>query len=225
MEAKLNAPLRKIAYDRFKNRLFDRTLSPGSFVSQRELCDVLDSPMGAVREALKRLEAEGLVSLLPQRGIQIIQLNVRFVNEAFQFRMIVEQEGARKMAHAPNEPLLEDLYHRTSELKARVEAGDRMDNGLGEEGLRIDLELHSALIANLENSLISDSYQNIDDRVRLIRMNSRFGRDRLAVAMGEHLSIISALRQGDQERSLAALTGHISTSWRRALGDDNMVFP
>ena len=217
-------PSRKIAYDRFKNRLFDRTLSSGSFVTQRELCDILESPMGAVREALKRLEAEGLVNLLPQRGIQIIKLDVRFVNEAYQIRMIFEQEAVRKMASAPKEPFLEDLYNRTSEMKARAEMQDWIDGDLGAEGLKIDLDLHDALIANLENTLISDSYQKIDDRVRLIRMNSKFNRDRLVDAMSEHLAIISALLQADEKQSLTALTNHISTSWRRALGDKDAVF-
>lgn len=220
----MNVPSRKIAYDRFKNRLFDRTLSSGSFVTQRELCDILESPMGAVREALKRLEAEGLVNLLPQRGIQIIKLDVRFVNEAYQIRMIFEQEAVRKMASAPNEPFLEDLYNRTSEMKARAEMQDWIDGDLGAEGLKIDLDLHDALIANLENTLISDSYQKIDDRVRLIRMNSKFNRDRLIDAMSEHLAIISALLQADEKQSLTALTNHISTSWRRALGDKDAVF-
>ena len=220
----MNVPSRKIAYDRFKNRLFDRTLSPGSFVTQRELCDILESPMGAVREALKRLEAEGLVNLLPQRGIQIIKLDVRFVNEAYQIRMIFEQEAVRKMASAPKEPFLEDLYNRTSEMKARAEMQDWIDGDLGAEGLKIDLDLHDALIANLENTLISDSYQKIDDRVRLIRMNSKFNRDRLIDAMSEHLAIISALLQADEKQSLTALTNHISTSWRRALGDKDAVF-
>ena len=221
----MNVPSRKIAYDRFKNRLFDRTLSSGSFVTQRELCDILESPMGAVREALKRLEAEGLVNLLPQRGIQIIKLDVRFVNEAYQIRMIFEQEAVRKMASAPKEPFLEDLYNRTSEMKARAEMQDWIDGDLGAEGLKIDLDLHDALIANLENTLISDSYQKIDDRVRLIRMNSKFNRDRLIDAMSEHLAIISALLQADEKQSLTALTNHISTSWRRALGDKDAVFP
>ena len=180
--------------------------------------------MGAVREALKRLEAEGLVNLLPQRGSQIIKLDVRFVNEAYQIRMIFEQEAVRKMASAPKEPFLEDLYNRTSEMKARAEMQDWIDGDLGAEGLKIDLDLHDALIANLENTLISDSYQKIDDRVRLIRMNSKFNRDRLIDAMSEHLAIISALLQADEKQSLTALTNHISTSWRRALGDKDAVF-
>src|SRR6187399_164562 len=69
--------MREVAYDRFKVELFKRNLAPGQFVSQVELCELLDVPLGPTREALKRLEAESLVRLIPQRGIQIADIGVR----------------------------------------------------------------------------------------------------------------------------------------------------
>lgn len=212
-------PLRQVAYERFKNRLFDRTLSPGSFVTQRQLCDVLESPMGAVREALKRLEAEGLINLLPQRGVQIADINMRFINEAFQFRLVIEQEAARKMARAPKVEQLKTILERTQSLRDNVAAATTEHDELLEEGLQIDLDLHIALVANFGNSLMTDTYQNIEDRVRLIRLNGAYSIGRLGVAMEEHIAIIEALLAGDQEASAEALRAHLTTSWRRALGE------
>ena len=63
--------LREKAYARFQLRLFDGDLKPGQFVSQRELCAVVDMKIGPVRDALKQLQAEALVKVIPQRGIQI----------------------------------------------------------------------------------------------------------------------------------------------------------
>lgn len=57
------AALRHIACDAFRERLFDRTLKPGEIVTLRQLCEVPESPVGAVREAFKRLESEGLIRL------------------------------------------------------------------------------------------------------------------------------------------------------------------
>lgn len=213
----MNPPLRLVAYDRFKSRLFDRTLSAGKFVTQRELCDLLDSPMGAVREALKRLEAEGLLHILPQRGVQIADVNVRFINEAFQFRLLIEQEAMRRMARAPDVALLMQFRNRTSDIMSRASSLSDKDISILEDGLRIDLDFHLALVANFENSLIRHTYQAIEDRVRLIRLNSSYKPHRLAVAMAEHLEIIDALLAGDEEASVAALGAHLTTSWRRAL--------
>ncbi len=66
------------------------TSCPGQFVSQGELCELLDVPLGPTREALKRLEAESLVRLIPQRGIQIADIGVTLIHEAFEFRTVLE---------------------------------------------------------------------------------------------------------------------------------------
>ena len=218
----MNSPLRLVAYERFKSRLFDRTLSPGAFVTQRELCELLDSPMGAVREALKRLEAEGLINLLPQRGVQITEINLRLINEAFQFRLLIEREAVRCMARSPDIPLLREIEKRTTDIADRASAQSATDDSLLDDGLRVDLDLHVSLVAGFENSLIRDTYQSIEDRVRLIRLNGIYRPARLERAMTEHLQIIDALLSGNQTESVEALTAHLTTSWRRALGNEEI---
>ena len=219
----MNVPLRQVAYERFKGRLFDGSLSPGAFVTQKELCQLLDSPMGAVREALKRLEAEGLINLLPQRGIQIADINLRFINEAFQFRLLIEKEAVRRMARSPDVPLLKELRARTLSILDRASAQADDDDSLLEDGLRVDLDLHVSLVAGFENSLIRDTYQAIEDRVRLIRLNGTYQPARLELAMREHLQIIDALLSGDEAQSAEALAAHLTTSWRRSLGNGEIV--
>src|SRR5581483_9745352 len=90
--------MRELAYERFKMELFRRNLQPGQFVSQGELCALLDVPLGPTREALKRLEAESLVRLIPQRGIQITQIGVQLIHEAFEFRTVLELAAVRRFA-------------------------------------------------------------------------------------------------------------------------------
>ncbi|MDX0491384.1 FCD domain-containing protein [Sinorhizobium medicae] len=218
----MSAPLRQIAYENFKNRLFDRTLIPGRFLSQRELCDILESPMGAVREALKRLEAEGLINILPQRGVQITDINLSLINEAFQFRLLIEQEAARKMAGSPNRAELAELRERTQNIRSRAERADASDQTYRKDGLEVDLALHDMLVAHFDNSLISGTHRIIQDRVRLIRSNKNYTTSRLVDAMSEHLAIIDALLATDENAAVAALKSHLTTSWRRALGHEDL---
>lgn len=208
--------LRTMAHTRFRESLFSQKLKPGQFVSQRELSDLLDVPMGAIREALKRLEAEGLIRLIAQRGVQITDVNVTFVNEAFEFRIVIEVEAVRRIARAPNVEMLTDLRARTQDIidKSFSDPSD----GLMQEGLDVDLELHEHLLSAFANSLIRESYQLLADRIRLIRLNSQYTMDRLRVAMREHLEIIDALLAGDQDTAIASVRSHLKTSWRRSLG-------
>ena len=65
--------LRADVYDQLKDRLFAGELRSGQFVSQRELTALLGATLNPVREALRKLEAEGLINVYAQRGIQIVE--------------------------------------------------------------------------------------------------------------------------------------------------------
>lgn len=212
----MTEPLRTMAYARFRESLFDRRLKPGQFVSQRELSELLDVPMGAIREALKRLEADGLISLIAQRGVQIADVNVAFINDAFEFRIMIETEAVRRNAEAPDVERLTDLRSRTQQIIDQTR--DAPSDDLMQAGLQIDLELHEFLVSVFTNSLIRQSYQQLEDKVRLIRLNGTYTVDRLRAAMHEHLDIIDALLAGDEQAAMASLNAHLTTSWRRSLG-------
>lgn len=68
MNAPLPQTLRARAYENFRQQILHARVRPGQFVSQRELMQLLDMPLGAVRELIPRLEAEGLLRTVPQRA-------------------------------------------------------------------------------------------------------------------------------------------------------------
>lgn len=213
-----NPPLRDVAYSRFRECLFKSKLSPGQFVSQRQLCDLLDMPMGAVREALKRLEVDGLVVVLAQRGIQVRDVNVRLINEAFYFRLMIERDAARQFAVTGERRQLTQFADRTQSLIDRAHVA--IDGALLDEALEVDMALHRTLVEGLDNSIILDTYRVLEDKIRLIRMNRRYTKGRLVIGMEEHLGIIKALLSGDAELAEKALEIHLKTSWRRSLGPE-----
>jgi DNA-binding GntR family transcriptional regulator len=67
----------------------------GSFVTQRELAQLACMPLGAIREMIPRVEAEGLLRSIPQRGLQVAHLDVAMVRDAFHLREIIEVEAIR----------------------------------------------------------------------------------------------------------------------------------
>jgi DNA-binding GntR family transcriptional regulator len=205
-----------MAYARFRESLFDQRLKPGQFVSQRELSELLDMPMGAIREALKRLEADGLINLIAQRGVQIADVNVAFINEAFEFRILIETEAARRSANAPDREKLNGIRAKTRQIIDQ--SGKTASDDLMQAGLQVDLELHEFLVSVFTNSLIRQSHQQLEDKVRLIRMNGTYTIDRLRAAMLEHLDIIDALLTGNEQAAVSSLNAHLKTSWRRSLG-------
>jgi DNA-binding GntR family transcriptional regulator len=208
--------LREEAYERFKQRLFAGDLRPGQFVSQRELADLIGLGSGPVREALKRLEAEALVNLIPQRGIQIADVNVDLIRNAFQLRVILESAAARHYAVHASDAELGALERRTREVMER--AGRHRDRRTLDEAMRVDWDLHNAMVDSLGNEIISEVHRVNADKIRLIRLNRQYTFDRVVPAMEEHLAIILALKARDAEAAVTALARHLDVARRRALG-------
>src|SRR4029079_7398194 len=134
--------MREVAYDRFKVELFKRNLAPGQFVSQVELCELLDVPLGPTREALKRLEAENLVRLIPQRGIQIADIGVTLIHEAFEFRTILETAAIRRFVKTADDATIAGLERITTEVLTRLDGGSNTDPRLLDAALSVDWGMH-----------------------------------------------------------------------------------
>ena len=92
-------------------------------MSQGELCELLDVPLGPTREALKRLEAESLVRLIPQRGIQIADIGVTLIHEAFEFRAVIELAAMRRFVATASDETLDELERNTTEILRRLDGG------------------------------------------------------------------------------------------------------
>ena len=89
----INQSLRARAYENFRQQILQANVQPGQFVSQRELMQLLDMPLGAVRELIPRLEAEGLLRTVPQRGLQIAHVDLKLIHNAFQLRAMLERDA------------------------------------------------------------------------------------------------------------------------------------
>jgi DNA-binding GntR family transcriptional regulator len=209
--------MREVAYERFKVQLFKRNLVPGQFVSQGELCELLDVPLGPTREALKRLEAESLVRLIPQRGIQIADIGVRLIREAFEFRTILELAAVRRFALTADDATLLQLERSTRAVLERMASGDEPDGKLIDVALQVDWGMHNLMIEAIGNHILINAHQQNFDKIRMIRLHGRSPRF-LPLALEEHLAVIKALKRRDPEAAASALQRHLAAAERRALG-------
>lgn len=214
---KAKSLMREVAYERFKAQLFKRNLVPGQFVSQGELCALLDVPLGPTREALKRLEAESLVRLIPQRGIQIADIGVTLIREAFEFRTILETAAVRRFAETADDATLARIEEETRAMMERLAPGNVADPRLLDQALQVDWRLHDLMMESMGNRILINAHQQNFDKIRMIRLHGRSPRY-LPLAMEEHLVIIGALRRRDPDAAAAALAAHLGAAQRRALG-------
>ena len=209
--------LRWQAYDRFQQQLLAARIRPGQFVSQRELAALTGLPLGAIREVIPRLEAEGLLRTVPQRGLQIANVDVRLVRNAFQLRAILEKEAAAQFAVTVTDAQLDALERAHRDVVAQAARG--VTAALLDHAQAVDWGLHDMMIDALGNEIVSAIYRVNSLRIRLIRLDRvTLTADSLAPAMDEHLALLAALRTRDPRRAVAAIEAHLTHARNRALG-------
>jgi len=208
--------LRERAYDAFTEHLLRSEIKPGQFVTQRELVALTGQPLGAIRELIPRLEAEGLIITVPQRGLQILPLDIGLIRNAFQFRLILEREAVSSFSQTASDAALEDIENAHRSIVASAENG--VTDALVAQAQQVDREFHERIVDDLNNDIISKAYRVNWIKVRLIRQSETSLDEELVVpVMHEHLAIIAAMKRRDPAAAVEAAVAHIMNARARAL--------
>ncbi|MGR3804188.1 GntR family transcriptional regulator [Marinibacterium profundimaris] len=208
--------VRQTGYELFQDALLDGRLKPGQLVSQRDLVDLLNLSIGALRELLPRLQAEGLVVVMPQRGIQILSIDLPMIRDAFQMRAALEREAVLfAVRRMPDETLAAQReLHETILTEIRTAPSD---DSL-QRGQDIDSGFHQALIQATGNELMMQAYNINFIRIRLIKLDRiRLNRDILPTAFAEHFAIIEGILSRDPVTAMQAMDAHIAHARDRAM--------
>lgn len=217
VRAAADAPSGKqAAYDGFQNALMSGRLRPGQVVSQREMTGMLGVSVGALRELLPRLESEGLLTVMPQRGIQITAISLPMIHDAFQLRAAFEREATMSAVRTLPDTVLAGQRALHVDTMKRIET-DATAEVLA-EGQEIDSGFHRLLIENTGNELLVNAYNVNTIRIRLINLDRiMLNSDVLPAAFSDHLAIIDAILARNAGASVAAMDAHIHNARRRAV--------
>ena len=203
-------------YQAFQVALLDGRLRPGQLASQKELGAMLGLSVGALREILPRLQAEGLVNVQPKRGIQIPAIDLPMIRNAFQMRAALEREA---VLHAVRKLPDEALLAQRAAHEAVLEGLSQRDGAtVPQEGQNVDAGLHNLLIENTENALLQQAYEINNIRIRLIKLDRiKLTLATLPEAFADHLAIIDAILMRDATKAAAAMDQHIANARTRAM--------
>ena len=201
------------AYERFTEQILSGGIRAGQFVTQRELTELLDTPLGSVREMIPRLEAGGLVKTVPQRGLQIAPVDLKLIRNAFQIRGMIERESVSGFVRTASDAVLRAIEVSHEDILQRSRSG-RVTKRLLLDAQMVDWGFHQTMVDALGNEIISEVYRVNSLRIRLISLEHSM---LLEQAMQEHLRLISALRQRDADRARQLLDAHIESARNRVL--------
>lgn len=206
-------------YESVVDAIIRRRLKPGEFVTQRQLVEISQMPLGSVREAIPRLEADGIFTSTRQRGLQIASVSPSFIRNAYQLRVAIEKEAfAILLAHAPDE-LIDRL--KAEHLNILDRLSEQVSDSLIEEAQQTDWSLHDQAIDFLQNDVMAEVYRVNTIKIRMaIQPQLRITAGNLARVMNEHMAILDGLKARDLPATMAALERHLRNSRALALGQE-----
>lgn len=204
------------AYDLFQHVLMSGRLRPGQMVSQRALVEMLNLSIGALRELLPRLQAEGLVEVLPQRGILIPAIDLAMIRNTFQMRAAFEREAVMQAVKEMPNSVLDN--QRRLHIEVLEEVKQSPTEALLEHCQEIDFSFHDLLISATENDLLQNAYNINSIRMRLIKLDRiKLNELILPQAFGDHIAIIDAIKSRDVGGAIEAMDRHVHNARERAL--------
>jgi DNA-binding GntR family transcriptional regulator len=208
----VDAPLAHQAHQALITALRGGQIRGGAFLSMAMLVDILALPLAAVREAVKLAEAGGLVTVLPKRGVVVMDAGPEITRECLEVRAIFDAEGARRLIEG-NVPLpLSRL--RDDHESLRDEALKAVTPDVQRRAILTDLSLHDALASGVGLKLAQRIYDDNRNRIAIIQNQRPFLADRIVSAMEEHLAIITALENRDADAAVGAIGDHLTNTLR-----------
>lgn len=178
-------PLYEEVAEQLRQRIFGRLLEPGSWIDELKLCGELGISRTPMREALKVLAVEGLVTMRPRRGAYVTEMSERDVREAYQLLALLESDAAARVAERATSAELTELQTLHAQLEAAI--GER------ERFFALNEAFHLRLLELEGNRWRQQIVTDLRRVMKLNRHHSLFKQGRLAESLQEHRDLMQAL--------------------------------
>jgi len=196
--------------ERLRLRIFAHELPPGAWIDEQALAEQYGISRTPLREALKVLAAEGLVTLKPRRGCYVTELSERDLDDIFPLMALLEGRCAFEAMHKAAPADLDRLASLHEQLERHAAAGDA--NGFFE----VNQAFHQALHELSGNRWLKQAIDDLRKVLKLTRRDSLRLDGRLKQSLEEHRGLLAAIRQRDAARAETLMHTHL-LSGRAAL--------
>ena len=202
------------AYRRLRDAIQEGRLKPGERVMEIELADWLQMSRTPVRDALRRLESEGMLAHEARSGLTVAKLDRQAVMELYVMREVLEGTAARLCArHASDMEVMDllDLVASEKKLKGQFEALSRHNR-----------RFHEAVHRGAHNRYLEKALYAVNDSMGLLGQSQMLLPHRAQTALNEHAELAAAIEKRDPEAAESAARRHVQAAQRERL---KLLFP
>ncbi|WP_417721066.1 GntR family transcriptional regulator [Salipiger sp.] len=197
------------AYARLLEDIRLGRLQPGTRLRETELAAQLDISRTPVREAIRKLEADGVVSYQPRIGAVVRMLSYPEVMELYEMRWVLESTAARLATRGASPVEIEELGAINEELGTALDDPARLTT--------LNRQFHDTLIAAARNRFLVRSVRSIEKTLLILGPTTMEDPARAQGAYAEHGAVVEALRARDGTAAEAAMRAHIENAQRTRL--------
>lgn len=200
-----DGPQGNTAYLRLLDEIRAGHLIPGDRLRETELAARLGVSRTPIREAIRQLESDGLVTHVPRHGASLRKLDYAEVMELYEMRAVLEGTAARLAARAASEVELGELVTLNDTLA---------EIGTGAEAAHLNRIFHATLLDAAKNRFLSKSMLSLQKTLMILGPTMLSDTDRADAAVAEHRRILDALQSRDGNAAELAMRAHIEASQR-----------
>lgn len=194
--------------DRLREQIFNRRLEPGSWIDEMKLCAEYGISRTPLREALKVLAVEGLVTMKLRRGAYVTEMSRDDVAQVYHLLALLESDAAGQVA-----------AHATDAQRAELAAlHDRLEKNVRQRDafFAANEQFHMALLQMAGNRWAVQMVADLRKVMKLNRHHSLFKQGRLADSLGEHRALMAAISARDASGATALMRAHFESGLEAA---------
>jgi DNA-binding GntR family transcriptional regulator len=188
--------------EQLRQRIFRRELEPGAWIDELKIAEEFGISRTPLREALKVLAAEGLVTMKVRRGAYVTEVSDKDLRDVYHLLSLLESDAAGVVAAQASAADLQSLQLLHDELEAAV--GER------EQFFALNERFHMRVLELSDNRWRSQMVADLRKVMKLNRHNSLFKQGRVEESLNEHRAILAALMARDSDAAVSATQAHFT---------------
>ncbi|WP_372662243.1 GntR family transcriptional regulator [Hydrogenophaga sp.] len=191
-----------------RQRIFQRELEPGSWIDELKLAEEYGISRTPLREALKVLAAEGLVTMKVRRGAYVTEVSEKDLSDVYHLLALLESDAAGVVSQKASDEELAELKALHAELEASVKNRDQF--------FKLNERFHMRLLELADNRWREQMVADLRKVMKLNRHNSLLKTGRLTESLAEHRAIVQALMARDAALSVQRMQAHFRSGLEAA---------
>lgn len=186
-------PLREIVFESLREAIVKQVIRPGERLMEIQLAEELGVSRTPIREAIRKLEQEGFVIIIPRKGAYVAEISFKDIHELFEIRAALEGLASSLAAERATEEELEEME------KLLFNQTEHINSGNISESVKVDVTLHDLIYKASRNERLLNTLYNLRKQVHRFRIVSISTPGRKAKTIEEHKWIVEAISERNVE--------------------------